>query len=63
MQVAEVFVDFKREAGKVSKGPTFNFKKFSMRERGCVYACESVSSMQLSTKVLTLRRLCFRAEP
>ena len=27
MQLAEVYVDFKREAGKVSKGPTFNYKK------------------------------------
>ena len=24
LQLAEVYVDFKREAGKVSKGPTFN---------------------------------------
>ena len=27
MQVADVFGDFKRDAGNVSKGPTFNFKK------------------------------------
>ena len=33
------------------------------RRGECVCACESVSSRQLSTKVLTLRRLCFRAEP
>ena len=27
LQLAEVYVDYKREAGKVSKGPTFNYKK------------------------------------
>ena len=30
LQVAEVFVDFKRESGNISKGPTFNFKKLSV---------------------------------
>ena len=30
LQLAEVYVDFKREAGKVSKGPTFNYKKMSV---------------------------------
>ena len=30
LQLAEVYVDFRREAGKVSKGPTFNYKKLSV---------------------------------
>ena len=30
LQLAEVYVDYKREAGKVSKGPTFNYKKLSV---------------------------------
>ena len=30
LQLAEVYVDYRREAGKVSKGPTFNYKKLSV---------------------------------
>ena len=30
LQLAEVCVDFRRSSGKVSKGPTFNFKKLGV---------------------------------
>ena len=30
LQLAEVYVDFRRESGKLSKGPTFNYKKLSV---------------------------------
>ena len=30
LQLAEVFVDYRREKGKLSKGPTHNFKKLSV---------------------------------
>ena len=30
LQLAEVYVDFRHESGKLSKGPTFNHKKLSV---------------------------------
>ena len=30
LQLAEIYVDFRREAGKLSNGPTFNYKKLSV---------------------------------
>ena len=30
LQLAEVYVDYRRESGKISKGPTFNYKKLSV---------------------------------
>ena len=30
LQLAEIYVDFRREAGKLSKGPTLNCKKLSV---------------------------------
>ena len=47
-QSAEVNVDFRRESGKISKGPTFNYKKLSVVR--VEWLAESVSMRSLTVR-------------